>query len=72
MKSIYKRFSVVGSGGINCRCCCNRGGKPLAKRLAKRKLEKAVKKLIKEVLELRSIQSKGYQSESERLLLIRY
>ena len=51
MKGIYKRFSDVGTGGISCRCCCNRGGKPLAKRLAKRKLEKAVKKLIKEVLE---------------------
>ena len=50
MKGNYKKFSDVGTGGINCRCCCNRGGKPLAKRLAKRKLEQAVKKLIKEVL----------------------
>ena len=50
MKSMYKKFSDVGTGGISCRCCCNRGGKPLAKRLAKRKLEKAVKQLIKEVL----------------------
>ena len=50
MKGRYKKFSDVGNGGISCRCCCNRGGKPLAKRLAKRKLEKAVKQLIKEVL----------------------
>jgi hypothetical protein len=50
MKSMYKKFSDLGNGGISCRCCCNLGGKPLAKRLAKRKLERAVKKLIKEVL----------------------
>jgi hypothetical protein len=46
MKSIYKRFTDVGTGGINCRCCCNRGGKPLAKRLAKRKQEQVIKKQI--------------------------
>jgi hypothetical protein len=50
MKGMYKKFSDVGNGGISCRCCCNLGGKPLAKRLAKRKLEQAIKKLIKEVL----------------------
>jgi len=46
MKSIYKRFTVVGTGGINCRCCCNRGGKPLAKRIAKRKQERVIIKAI--------------------------
>jgi len=46
MKSIYKRFTTVGTGGINCRCCCNRGGKSLAKRLAKRKQEQVIKKQI--------------------------
>jgi len=51
MKGMYKKFSDVGVGGISCRCCCNLGGKPLAKRLAKRKLNRAVKKLIKEVLD---------------------
>ena len=46
MKSMYKKFSDVGTGGISCRCCCNRGGKPLAKRLAKRKQEQVIKKQI--------------------------
>ena len=47
MKSIYKRFTMCGTGGINCRCCINRGFKPTAKRIAKRRMER---KLNKEVV----------------------
>lgn len=47
MKSEYKRYTCVGTGGINCRCCCNRGGKPVVKRQAKRRYAQAVNKLIK-------------------------
>ena len=50
MKGRYKKFSVIGGGGITCRCCCSLGGKHLAKRLAKRRLNRAVKQIVKELL----------------------
>jgi hypothetical protein len=50
MKGRYKKFSVVGGGGITCKCCCSLGGKHLAKRIAKRRLNRAVKQIVKEVL----------------------
>jgi hypothetical protein len=50
MKGKYKKYTVVGHGGINCSCCCNRGGKPTVKRIAKRRLNRAIKKFIQEVL----------------------
>jgi hypothetical protein len=50
MKGRYKKFSVIGGGGINCKCCCGLGYKPIAKRIAKRRLNRAVKQIVKEVL----------------------
>ena len=47
---MYKKYTVVGHGGISCRCCCNLGGKPTVKRIAKRRLNHAIKKIIKELL----------------------
>jgi len=51
MKSNYKKFaSVFGTGGINCRCCCPRGGKKLVKRLAKRNINRLIIKLANKEL----------------------
>ena len=46
MKAEYKKHTIVGHGGINCRCCCNRGFKPTMKRIAKRRLGRALTRLI--------------------------
>ena len=48
MKAEYKKHTIVGTGGINCWCCCNRGLKPTLKRQAKRRLGRVLTKLIKE------------------------
>ena len=51
MKSNYKKFADVGgTGGINCRCCCPRGGKKLVKRLAKRTNNRLITKLANKEL----------------------
>jgi len=48
MKSTFKRFTLCGTGGINCRCCVNRGFKPTAKRIAKRRLSRETASLVKQ------------------------
>lgn len=51
MKSNYKKYADVGgTGGINCRCCCPRGGKKLVKRLAKRTNNRLILKLANKEL----------------------
>ena len=40
-KGIYKRYTLVGPGGINCPCCCPKGYKATLKRQAKRREDRA-------------------------------
>ena len=41
-KGNYKRYALVGPGGIKCPCCCTKGYKPTLKRQAKRREQRAV------------------------------
>jgi len=46
MKSNYKRYTVAGVGGINCRCCVSYGAKPTYKKQAKRRFNESIQQLI--------------------------
>lgn len=47
MKSLFKKYSNVGIGGMKCKCCGGkRKDKNINKRIAKRKLYRLFLKLI--------------------------
>ena len=40
-KGHYKRYALVGPGGLKCKCCCDPGYRPTLKRQAKRREHRA-------------------------------
>ena len=58
MKSNYKRYTIVGNGGMNCPCCAPKSGnkygaraRVILKRQAKRRENKAIEYLIAKQME---------------------
>ena len=49
-KALFKRFSLVGPGGIRCQCCVSPGFVPCVKRNAKRRLQAFLAKDIRDAL----------------------
>lgn len=45
-KALFKRFTLVGPGGIRCQCCVSPGFVPCVKRNAKRRLQAWITKEI--------------------------
>ena len=43
-KGHYRRYTLVGPGGLKCKCCCAPGYRPTLKRQAKRRERRALEK----------------------------